>query len=37
MFSAPRCTIKSGEFELGIAVGFDKHPRGAFEREARRL
>ncbi|MEE4453588.1 thiolase family protein [Novosphingobium resinovorum] len=23
-------TIKSGEFDLGIAVGFDKHPRGAF-------
>jgi acetyl-CoA acetyltransferase len=22
--------IKSGEFELGLAVGFDKHPRGAF-------
>ncbi len=22
--------IKSGEFELGIVVGFDKHPRGAF-------
>lgn len=24
-------TIKSGEFDLGIAVGFDKHPRGAFD------
>ena len=23
-------TIKSGEFNLGIAVGFDKHPRGSF-------
>ncbi len=22
--------IKSGEFEIGMAVGFDKHPRGAF-------
>jgi acetyl-CoA acetyltransferase len=22
--------IKSGEFELGMALGFDKHPRGAF-------
>lgn len=22
--------IKSGEFDLGIATGFDKHPRGAF-------
>ncbi|MCF8709847.1 thiolase family protein [Rhizorhapis sp. SPR117] len=22
--------IKSGEFELGIVIGFDKHPRGAF-------
>jgi acetyl-CoA acetyltransferase len=22
--------IKSGEFDLGIVVGFDKHPRGAF-------
>jgi len=22
--------IKSGEFDLGICVGFDKHPRGAF-------
>lgn len=24
-------SIKSGEFDLGIAVGFDKHPRGAFD------
>lgn len=23
-------TIRSGEYELGLAVGFDKHPRGAF-------
>ena len=22
--------IKSGEFELGVVMGFDKHPRGAF-------
>jgi acetyl-CoA acetyltransferase len=22
--------IKSGEFDLGIVIGFDKHPRGAF-------
>src|SRR5688572_2953926 len=22
--------IKSGEFDLGLVVGFDKHPRGAF-------
>jgi acetyl-CoA acetyltransferase len=22
--------IKSGEFEVGVALGFDKHPRGAF-------
>lgn len=24
-------TIRAGEFELGLAVGFDKHPRGAFD------
>jgi acetyl-CoA acetyltransferase len=24
-------TIRSGEFDLGLAVGFDKHPRGAFD------
>ncbi|MFS0736082.1 thiolase family protein [Sphingomonas sp. 1P06PA] len=24
-------TIGSGEFDLGLAVGFDKHPRGAFD------
>lgn len=29
LFSA-MTSIKSGEFELGLAVGFDKHPRGAF-------
>ena len=29
LFSA-QMAIKSGECELGIAVGFDKHPRGAF-------
>ena len=23
-------SIKSGEFDLGVVVGFDKHPRGAF-------
>jgi len=30
LFSA-QMAIKSGEFELGLAVGFDKHPRGAFD------
>lgn len=29
LFSA-QMAIKSGEFDLGMAVGFDKHPRGAF-------
>ncbi|WP_225009204.1 MULTISPECIES: thiolase family protein [Novosphingobium] len=29
LFSA-QMAIKSGEFDIGIAVGFDKHPRGAF-------
>jgi acetyl-CoA acetyltransferase len=29
LFSASMA-IKSGEFDLGLAVGFDKHPRGAF-------
>jgi len=24
-------TIKSGEYDLGLAVGFDKHPPGAFD------
>lgn len=28
--SSAQMAIKSGEFELGMAVGFDKHPRGAF-------
>ena len=23
-------TIKAGEYDIGLAVGFDKHPRGAF-------
>lgn len=23
--------IRSGEYEMGVAVGFDKHPRGAFD------
>ncbi|MFN3231199.1 MAG: thiolase family protein [Alphaproteobacteria bacterium] len=27
--------IKSGEFDLGVAVGFDKHPRGAFNSDPR--
>ena len=27
--------IKSGEYELGCAVGFDKHPRGAFNADPR--
>ena len=25
------CAIRSGEFDLGIVMGFDKHPRGAFD------
>ncbi len=29
LFSA-QMAVKSGEFDLGMAVGFDKHPRGAF-------
>ena len=29
LFSS-QMAIKSGEFDLGLAVGFDKHPRGAF-------
>src|ERR1700738_5225483 len=24
-------TIRSGAFDLGMAIGFDKHPRGAFD------
>lgn len=27
--------IKSGEYDLGMAVGFDKHPRGAFNTDPR--
>lgn len=27
--------IKSGEYDLGMAVGFDKHPRGAFNSDPR--
>jgi acetyl-CoA C-acetyltransferase len=27
-------TIESGQFDLGIAVGFDKHPRGHFNADA---
>ena len=27
--------IKSGQYELGVAVGFDKHPRGAFNADPR--
>ena len=30
LFSA-QMAIKSDDFDLGIAVGFDKHPRGAFD------
>ncbi len=29
--------IKSGEFDLGLVVGFDKHPRGAFNAMPREL
>ncbi len=28
---AASSAIRSGEYELGLAVGFDKHPRGAFD------
>lgn len=28
-------SIKSGQFDLGVAVGFDKHPRGAFNADPR--
>jgi acetyl-CoA acetyltransferase len=28
---AATSAIKSGQFDLGLAVGFDKHPRGAFD------
>ena len=27
--------IKSGQYDLGVAVGFDKHPRGAFASDPR--
>jgi acetyl-CoA acetyltransferase len=30
LFGAYSC-IRSGEFDLGMAIGFDKHPRGAFD------
>jgi len=30
LFSA-QMAIKSGEYDIGVAVGFDKHPRGAFD------
>ncbi len=30
LFGAYSC-VKSQEFDLGIAIGFDKHPRGAFD------
>ena len=29
--------IKSGEFDLGVVVGFDKHPRGAFNADPKAL
>ena len=29
--AAARASIASGEFEIGLAVGFDKHDRGAFD------
>ena len=28
---AASTSIKSGEYDIGLAVGFDKHPRGAFD------
>ncbi len=28
---AAAATIRSGAYDLGLAVGFDKHPRGAFD------
>ena len=27
--------IKAGQYDLGLAVGFDKHPRGAFNSDPR--
>ena len=32
--AAARAAIASGEFEIGLAVGFDKHDRGAFDPKA---
>lgn len=29
--------IKSGEFDLGLVVGFDKHPRGAFNAKPKEM
>jgi acetyl-CoA acetyltransferase len=29
--AAASSSIRSGEYEIGLAVGFDKHPRGAFD------
>ncbi len=29
--------IKSGEFDLGVVIGFDKHPRGAFNADPEAL
>lgn len=28
---AASSAIKSGEYDIGLAIGFDKHPRGAFD------
>ena len=33
--AAARAAIASGEFDIGVAVGFDKHDRGAFDPKAR--
>ena len=33
--AAARASIASGEFDIGLAVGFDKHDRGAFDPKAR--
>ena len=29
--------IKSGEFDMGLIVGFDKHPRGAFNAKPKEM
>ena len=29
--TAASCAIAAGQYDLGLAVGFDKHPRGAFD------